>query len=212
MKKQFFRTTIMALMLMCSVCANAQIDLGNILGGLTGGGNSSSGEDLVSNLTSVFSGKKQAASDKLVGTWVYSEPAIVFQSDNLLAKAGSKIAAGKIEDKLQTQLSKYGIKPGAFTITFKSDGTFTETFGKKTMNGKWEVKDSKLYMTFSGRKAIPITTQLESKKLMIVTDATKLLTLVKSVASSSNNSNMQIVSSLMKSINGMQAGLTLVKK
>ena len=47
---------------------------------------------------------------------------------------------------------------------------------------------------------------------MLVTDATKLLNLVKTVASSSNNSNLQTVSALMKSVNGMQAGLTLVKK
>ncbi len=212
MKKLIFKSVVVAVMLMCSVGASAQIDLGSILGGITGAGSPSSGDDIVSNLTSVFSGKKQATSDKLVGTWVYSEPAIVFQSDNFLAKAGAKIAAGKIEKSLQTQLGKYGIKPGAFTITFNSDGTFTETFGKKTLKGKWTVKDSKLNLTFSGKKAIPITTQLESKKLMLVTDATKLLNLVKTVASSSNNSNLQTVSALMKSVNGMQAGLTLVKK
>ena len=92
MKKLIFKSVVVAVMLMCSVGASAQIDLGSILGGITGAGSSSSGDDIVSNITSVFSGKKQATSDKLVGTWVYSEPAIVFQSDNFLAKAGAKIA------------------------------------------------------------------------------------------------------------------------
>lgn len=199
-------------LLLCSVSVNAQIDLGNILGGLTGGSSSDSGSDLVSNLTAVFSGKKQASTKSLVGTWVYSEPAIVFQSDNILAKAGSKIAAKKIEKSLQEQLTKYGIKPGAFAITFKEDGTFTEITGKKTMQGKWTVKDSKLNLTFTGKRNIAITTQLEGNQLMLVTDATKLLNLVKTVAGSSSNANIQMVTTLMKSVNGMQAGLTLVKK
>ncbi len=202
----------MLFMLTCSASVNAQIDLGGILGGLTGGSSSDSGSDLVSNLTSVFSGKKQASTKSLVGTWVYSEPAIMFQSDNILAKAGSKIAAGKIEKSLQQQLTKYGIKPGAFSITFNSDGTFTEVMGQKTLKGKWTVKDSNLNLSFTGKRAIAITPQLESKQLMLVTDATKLLNLVKTVAGSSSNAQLQTVTTLMKSVNGMQAGLTLVKK
>ena len=68
MKKLIFKSVVVAVMLMCSVGASAQIDLGSILGGITGAGSSSSGDDIVSNITSVFSGKKQATSDKLVGT------------------------------------------------------------------------------------------------------------------------------------------------
>ena len=147
----------------------------------------------------------------IVGTWEYSEPAIVFESDNLLTKAGAGLAANKIEDKLQEQLSKFGINPGAFSITFNADGTFTETFGEKKFNGKWKVEDSQLHLVF-GKKSIPINTQLSGKKLMFVTDATKLLDLVKAVGSKSTNSTISTVTTLMKGVDGMQAGLTLVKK
>lgn len=218
MKKIVFaKVLVLAAMLMGSACANAQINLGNILSGIAGkngkgeSSEASSASGLLSGLTSIFSKDKQASTENIVGTWEYSEPAITFESDNLLTKAGAGIASNKLEEKLQEQLSKIGIDEGAFTITFNEDGTFTETFGEKSIKGKWKVEDSKLNLVF-GQKAIPINTQLNGNKLMIVTDATKILDLIKGIASKSSNSNIQTISTLMKGIDGMNAGLTLVKK
>ena len=73
------------------------------------------------------------------------------------------------------------------------------------------MEDSQLHLVF-GKKSIPINTQLSGKKLMFVTDATKLLDLVKAVGSKSTNSTISTVTTLMKGVDGMQAGLTLVKK
>lgn len=215
MKRAILKSVALGLMLMGSVNAHAQLDLGNILGNITGsssGSSSSSTGDLISSLTSIFSSDKQAESDKIIGTWSYSEPAIVFESDNILTKAGAKVAANKIEEKLQEQLSKYGITEGSLQITFSKDGTFSETLGQKTLSGQWTIEDSKLNLTYAKVKTISITTQLENNKLMFVTDATKLLELVKTVGSSSSNSSLSTITSLMKSVDGLQAGLTLVKK
>ena len=218
MKKIVFaKVLVLAAMLMGSTSTHAQINLGNILSGIAGkngkgeSSEASSASGLLSGLTSIFSKDKQASTENIVGTWEYSEPAITFESDNLLTKAGAGIASNKLEEKLQEQLSKIGINKGAFTITFNEDGTFTETFGEKSIKGKWKVEDSKLNLVF-GQKAIPINTQLSGNKLMIVTDATKILDLIKGIASKSSNSNIQTISTLMKGIDGMNAGLTLVKK
>lgn len=212
MKKNVFKTATLGLMLMISVPASAQIDLGNVLNDVLGSSNGQQVGDLVSNLTSVFSSNKQATAEKIVGTWAYSEPAIVFKSNNLLAKATSKLAANKIEKKLQEYLSKYGIEPGTFSMTFNEDGTFTETIKGKTAKGKWEVKNEKLVLTVGGVKALSITTQIDGKDLQFVTDATKLLNLFKAFGANSSNSNLKMVSSLMKSVDGMQAGITLRKQ
>ncbi len=212
MKKNVFKTATLGLMLMISVPAGAQIDLGNVLNDVLGSSNGQQVGDLVSNLTSVFSSNKQATAEKIVGTWAYSEPAIVFKSNNLLAKATSKLAANKIEKKLQEYLSKYGIEPGTFSMTFNEDGTFTETIKGKTAKGKWEVKNEKLVLTVGGVKALSITTQIDGKDLQFVTDATKLLNLFKAFGTNSSNSNLKMVSSLMKSVDGMQAGITLRKQ
>lgn len=201
--------------------ASAQIDLGGLLGGMLGGSSSSSSNssgsstnDLISGLTSIFSSKKQASEKSIVGTWVYAEPAIVLKSDNILSNVAAKVAAGKIEDKLAGVLSKYGIKEGMLSITFNEDGTFTETIGKKTIKGKWTVKDSKLNLTFGTLKpkTIPITTQLEGSQLLFVTDASKLLDFVKNISSKSSNSNIKTITKLMDNVTGMQAGLTMKKK
>ncbi|MBO5467668.1 MAG: DUF4923 family protein [Prevotella sp.] len=219
--KKFFRLTAMCFMLLFVNGASAQIDLGGLLGGMLGGSSSSSSNssgsstnDLISGLTSIFSSKKQASEKSIVGTWVYAEPAIVLKSDNILSNVAAKVAAGKIEDKLAGVLSKYGIKEGMLSITFNEDGTFTENIGKKTINGKWTVKDSKLNLTFGTLKpkTIPITTQLEGNQLLFVTDASKFLDFVKNISSKSSNSNIKTITKLMDNVTGMQAGLTMKKK
>ena len=210
MKKGIIRIAVMAMMLTASTTASAQFDLNGILGSVLNGTNST--EDIVEGLTGIFNADKQATANKIVGTWSYSEPAIVFTSDNLLAKAASKIAANKVESKIQDYLTKYGLKPGALTITFNEAGTFVETLNKKSTKGKWSVQDSKLLLTVTGIKQVAITTQIDGKNMQFVTDATKLLNLFKTMGAKSTNSNIKTVTSLMKNVKGMQAGVTLRKQ
>ena len=207
MKKNLWKVAALSVMMIFAVQGQAQT-LGDVLNAI----GSQQGSNVAQGLTSVFSSSKQATAEKIVGTWNYTEPAIVFTSDNILAKAASKIAANKVESKLQEQLSKYGIKPGSFTMTFNEDGTFSETLKGKTTKGRWEVKDSKLILSVVGVKAISITTQIDGKDLQFVTDATKLLNLFKTIGAKSSNSSIKTVASLMKSVNGMQAGITMRKQ
>lgn len=207
MKKMISRLVLLCTFMLTATVSSAQ-DLNDVLNAVLGG----SGSDIAEGLTSIFSANKQATADKIIGTWYYEEPAIVFTSENLLAKAGAKIASNKLESKLQEYLSKYGIKPGAFTMTFNQDGTFTETLGKKSYKGKWSVKDSKLQLTVTGVRNVAITTQISGSQMQFVTDATKLLNMFKSFGAKSTNSNIKTVTSLMKNVKGMQAGITLKKQ
>jgi len=201
-----------------SANVTAQIDLGSILesvGSTTSGSTSnSSGKDIISSLTSIFSSKKQASEENLVGTWVYEEPAIVLSSSNILASAAAKVAEKKIEKELATQLGKLGIKEGAMSITLNSDKTFSEKIGSKTLSGTWTVENSKLVMTYSSIKKVSLTTQLSGSKLMLVVDASKLISLFRTIgnAASNVNSKVKLLNTLMKNVNGMQAGLTLKKQ
>ena len=208
MKKTMMKMMAAMLMLLAAPSVHAQ-DWQSVLNGVLGG---RQGEDIISGITSIFSSDKQATTNNIIGTWSYAEPAIVFTSDNLLTKLAAKVAANKLEDKLQSYLAQYGLKPGALILTFNEDGTCTETLNGKTMKGKWQVKDSKLILTLGGIKALQITTQIDGKNMMFVTDATKLLKLFKSVGAKSTNKNIQTVTALMKGIDGMQAGVTLKKQ
>ena len=209
MKRNFIKLALICLTTFSTQSAGAQTDLGNILNNVLGGNNSTS--DVVSGLTSIFSSSKQATEKTIIGTWVYEEPAIVLQSDNVLTSAAAKLAAKKAETKLQEQLNKIGIKKGALTITFNSDGTFSETFGSKSVSGTWSIKNSKLIMKHTVRTTT-LTTQVSGKELMFVTDASKLLKLFQTLGSNSTNSSISTVTSLMKKVKGMQCGITLVKK
>lgn len=209
MKKNMMRMMAAMLLLLAAPSMKAQTDLQGVLNSVLGGGQS---DDIVSGITSIFSSDKQATANNIIGTWSYTEPAIVFTSDNLLTKVAAKVAANKLENKLQSYLTQYGIKPGALVLTFNEDGTCTETLNGKTLKGKWEVKDSKLILTLGGIKALQILTQIDGKNMQFVTDATKLLKLFKSVGAKSTNKNIKTVTSLMKSVDGMQAGVSLRKQ
>ena len=209
MKHRLFKAAIICLMAFSGQNAFAQTDLGNILNNVLGSGNNTS--DIVSGLTSIFSSNKQATQNNIVGTWVYNEPAIVLQSDNVLTNAAAKVAASSAEKKLQQQLEKVGIKKGSLTITFKEDGTFTETFGKKTLSGTWSIENEHLKLTHT-LSTTKLTTQIDGSTLMFVTDASKLLSLLKTLGSNSTSTTISTVTSLMKKVNGMQCGIALVKK
>ena len=210
MKKNIIKLAVMALMLIGGGnSASAQLNLGNILGGITGNSNTS---DLVSGLTSIFSSNKQATADNIVGTWSYDSPAIVFESEDFLTKTGAALAANKLETSIQNTLAKYGITKDKFSITFMEDGTFTETIRGKSYSGKWAVEDSKLQLTYQ-LKTMEITTQKEGDQLMFVTDASKLLNLIQTLgAKTATRSSLSTITALAKNIKGMKVGLTLVKE
>ena len=110
MKRNILKAGVLGIALMFTTNVNAQFDLkglaGKVLGGSASSSSSSSeslsGSDLISTLTSVFSKDKQANQNNIVGTWNYSEPAIVLSSDNIITKTAAKVAANKVEKKLQT--------------------------------------------------------------------------------------------------------------
>ena len=76
----------------------------------------------------------------------------------------------------------------------------------------YHVHLGQLVLTLGGIKSLQITTQIDGKNMMFVTDATKLLKLFKSVGAKSTNKNIQTVTSLMKNVDGMQAGVSLKKQ
>ena len=207
---KFKQSILLLLMVLTSNMVNAQSNLANILGMGNNSstsalqGSSSDISSLISGIASIFSKDKQVSENSIVGTWVYSEPAILFQSDNVLTQVGAKLTAEKIEKTLKTKLAVYG----------NEDGTFTEMLSQKKLTGKWAIKDGQLQLTYGTyrTKTISITTQLENNQMMFVTDASKLLEMFKTMTSKSTYTSMSTLNTLMKSVSGMKVGLTLVKK
>lgn len=191
--------------------AYAQFDFGKILQNgadiLSNGGTT---DDLLSGITSIFSDKKVATIDDLVGEWTYTEPAVVFMSENLLKKAGGKLASSAIEKTIETQLSKVGITKGAMKMTFTRNGRFTQTIAGRRLRGTFTIKGKEVVLKYAGEiKQLVGTTQVDGNDLLIVMDASKMLTYLKAIGSISGNASLKTVTSLLGSMDGMLCGLRL---
>lgn len=202
--------------------ANAQDILGGILSAVkskatsqdtSSQSGSSTTSNILSGLTTIFQNSKVATVDKIVGTWVYEEPAVVFESSNVLKKAGGSLVSSAIEKQLSSTLSKYGITPGKMKMTFSKDGTFTQVLSKKTVKGTYTIDGKSVKLTYAGGvQQLLGTTQLDGNSLLIVMDASKLLKFASVLGSLSKNSMLNSATSLLGSMDGMECGVRLAKQ
>ena len=197
---------------------SSESNSGNILGGIISAvagaatGSSNSGSSILSGLSTIFNSALGATKDRIVGTWTYTEPAVVFSSSNVLKNIGGKVASSAIEKQLEQQFEKAGIKKGAMKMTFDKDGNFTQTIGSKTMSGTYTVKDSKVTLSYAGGiKQLVGTTQLDGNDLLIVMDSSKLLKYASVIGALTGNTAMKSLGSLLGSYEGMEVGMKLNK-
>lgn len=192
---------------------NGGSTLGSVLSGVLGAATgSSNGSGLLSALTTIFDNSKVATADKLVGTWEYTEPAVVFESNNALKNLGGKVAGAAIEKKLQSQLAKFGIKKGKMKMTFDKDGNFTQTIGTQKFTGTYTTSGKNVVLTYaSGLKQLVGTTQLDGNSLLIVMEAGKLLKYAGTIGKLTGNSTVSTLGSLLGGYDGMEVGMRLQK-
>ena len=146
-----------------------------------------------------------------MGTWTYQEPAVAFESDNLLKSAGGTVAASSVESKLNTSLTKYGFTKGVSTIVFGSDNTYTCTAKGKTVSGTYEVSGSTISFKKSGVTAAKGNIKLSSGVLQITFQSDALLKGVSALGTVSSNSSISTISKLAGSYDGMQVGMKFTK-
>lgn len=222
MKKLLIKSFITSALLIAGNQANAQSGIGNLLKSITGTkdntsttgtSSSTSSSGIISTLTNIFSSKLTATKDQIIGTWVYEEPAVVMSSENALKNLGGKIAASTMESKLKEKMEAFGLKKGSVTMTFDESGNFTQTFNGKTLNGTYTIEDKNINLKYAGKVSqIVGTTQLDGNNLLIVMDASKLLTYVNVLGSYAQSTTMKTATSLIGSMDGLECGLKLVKQ
>ena len=199
MKRNIIRIALMAIMVMgFSTSADAQ--LSNLL------------KSAAKSVGSVITSKLVPTSQQIVGTWTYQSPAVLFDTDNALTNLGGATVSTTIENKLQTQLAKYGIKSGQMTITFNSDKTFSVNYKSKKITGTYTITDSKVQLTFNGKKnPCSVTPQLNNGSLVIVANATKIKDFLQGIGAASSSTELNSISTLLKQCKGMQIGMRLKK-
>lgn len=193
--------------------------MGNSLSGtsgtnLTNGGTTELGTALLGNVLGSLLGNNTVTKSDLIGTWKYAKADCVFETENLLMKAGGEVAATRIESQLETQLSKIGIKKGSCTYTFNEDGTYTAVLGGYTLSGNYTFneKDKTVTLTYLGGlgRITPHVTKTGTG-ISLLYESDKLLGLVQKVGKLSSNSAISGLSSLLNSYDGLLLGMELQK-
>ena len=194
----------------------------SILGALIGGiSNNSENTESSLNSESLISGiigqltNGKTDEKSIVGTWVYAEPTIQFESENFLSQAGGAVAAKAIIQKIQPYYERMGITAGVFSITFNNDKTCSYEIGGGNYTGTYEfdIQNNTLTINSSmGFKLITTYVTVANKNLAITFDATKFLELAQSFGANSTNPTISGLTSLSKSINGMKTGFLFNKK
>ena len=170
-------------------------------------------------LASLIGGVIGALTDgsaSIVGTWVYTGPAVEFQSDNFLAQAGGAVAGQSVANKIQPYFEKLGIKPGAVTMTFKSDNTCSYTANGRTYNGTYKYDSSSHSLQIVGATTTisfpACNASVGLSNLNITFKTSALLSAVQGVSSKSTNSTLSTISTIAQQFNGMQTGFQFTRQ
>lgn len=214
MKKILSAALIAAFTLTLASCGTGA----NLLGGTTGAtSGATSGSDIISGLTGILTdllGSKSLTEKDLYGTWNYKGADCVFESENLLLKAGGAAAAAKIESELDSQLAKVGVKPGACAFTFNEDKTFKAVVGGKTVAGNYTYDPSTKKIKLStGLNLLSITGYAvrSGNGISLLFDSDKALKLISVAGGLTGNSTVKAITQLASKYDGMQMGLSLKK-
>lgn len=184
------------------------------LGRLFGGGKKSTVTTIVKIIGSVLGQFYDTTTKKaLVGSWVYEEPAIQFESQNLLDKAGGVVASQNVADNITPYFEMIGLKTGGIALDLREDNTCTITLGGQTIDGTYEFDDETKKLSLkAGFIPLPAAyLSIVNNQMAMTYDSSMLLNLIKVIGSTSNQSTFSSVASLADSYDGMKTGFTFKK-
>lgn len=147
---------------------------------------------------------------QMAGTWTATGSAVCFQSENALKKAGGNAAASTIESKLDPYFKQYGLTGSVLTV--QSDGSFTLQVKGVSLKGTITKLDDGnfdfAFTPFGSFKLGSLKAYVEKpiSGLNVMFDASKLKSLVSTVASFTGNSLANTASKLLDSYEGMCVG------
>ena len=155
----------------------------------------------------------------IAGTWEYTGSAVEFTSDNAIMSATSGLVSSQIEEKLNVYLEKIGLRQGTFSYEFKTDSTFTTTFNKMKFPGTYSFSEEAGtiildYGATDRLKGFSITTQasLSSSELNLMFNADKILEFLSKISSSTGESSLSLLTSLVDQYDGLKIGFKLTKQ
>ena len=151
----------------------------------------------------------------LAGVWSSTGSAVAFQSEDLLSQAGGVAMASTLESKINPYFTKYGIVGSVITI--QTDGSFSMSLKKTTLKGKIvKGENNKFILSFEafGKNNlgnVNLYIQKTSTSMDLMFDASKLKTILSSIASLSKKGLGNSLNTFLNSYNGICIGFKMSK-
>ena len=150
----------------------------------------------------------------LVGDWTYAEPAIQFETQSFLDKAGGVVASQTVADNIAPYFNILGFRQGNLSISLREDNTCTYTLGGKTYQGTYDYDDENKKITLK-TPLFPLPAayiSVAEDQMALTFDSSKILTLIQALGLvSKDQTPVSAVSTLASSYDGMKTGFTFVK-
>lgn len=154
----------------------------------------------------------------LNGTWNYKQPAVKFESDNILSSLGGSAIESSVTSRLETAYNFIGIKEGAASFTFNDDDTFTAKLGMaKNLNGTYEFdpETHKITLNFSGSGLLKNLgtmsgyAYISGKELKLVFPVTKFINMIRTLGS--KVSYLKSISAMLEKYENVYLGFGFAK-
>ncbi len=159
----------------------------------------------------------QTVGYKLEGEWVYAGMASAIQTENALASIAASAYKESLDNKLNSYLSKVGIKPGVAHIVFNADGTFSITNGTRQIaGGNYTLEGSEVKMKFGkvyNYLSMTGTISATLSGCQILFDADKFISFLGKTAKilKKKKSSTTGIAAIAGQVNGLKLGFTLKK-
>lgn len=191
---------------------NTKTDASSLIDNAISGNTSQTTTDLLGRILSYLLNGNSITKDNIIGTWTYSSPKVIFESENILAKLGSEIASDKIEKTLGDQLARVGFTQGKTSITFKDDNTCSFTYGSRTYPGTYKFDTSANKLTITGALGVgtvKCTACKNGNELYMLFDSDKVLSILTALSNSSIGNST--ASSVLGNYKGLKLGWSMTK-
>ena len=217
MKKNFFALSALVLCVGLSSCKcfnyqkDTKTDASSLLDNAIAGNTSQTTTDLLGRVLSYLLGNT-TSKESIIGTWKYSSPKVIFESENILAKVGSDIASEKVEKTLGDQLERVGFSLGKTALTFNEDNTCSFTFGSRTYPGTYKYDSSTNRLTITdafGVGNVKCTACKNGNELYLLFDSDKILSLINALGKSTISNTS--AASILNSYKGLKLGWSMTK-
>lgn len=187
-------------------------DSSTLLSNVLQGNTSQATTDVLGRVLSDLLYGNTISQDNIIGTWTYSSPKVIFESENILAKIGSNIASEQIEKNLGDQLARIGFTKGKTSLIFNKDNTCSFSYGSRTYPGTYKFEKSSNRLTVTGAFGVGTVKCIACKngnELYLLFDSNKVLSILTSLSNSSlGNSTL---SNVLGNYKGLKLGWSMSK-